>query len=492
MPITPLPDPPNKGTDTKTQFDAKADDWVAALEDFTTEANALETNVNAREASAVAAAGSASDSADAAAASAVTALNAPGTSAESSTSLAVGTGTKNLTIQAGKDIVPGMKMVIARTVAPTTYMYGTVIAYDDQTGALEVDSEYSAGSGTYTYWTVSLSGPGMGLSHPPVAAASNSDNSGATVIQDLFFDAYGHCTGRGTKTLSYSDVGAAASSHSHSYLPLAGGTMSGNISIGTSYELRHGTSGAFGFAASAKPNIAISTGNYFLLTDAMYYADFANLGVNGKGILVRQGGESKGVFAADQYGQAVVHSYGVTGGFGRVRLGTPSNTVDLVYVFEDPYVRNAFRPGQNNFIHLGGPSNKWHTVYAVNGSINTSDETEKNIAAIGDCSWLYDLEPISFRWKNDSDRCHFGFSAQKVFEVVPKKDTFLVHPPVPAYGEDGKPATDEDGRPQMSKWGMTQTELIAPMLRLIQEQKRAIDELTERVALLENMTGGRQ
>ena len=44
MAITPLPDAPEP-TDSTAQFNTKAFAWVAALDTFTTQANALETNV---------------------------------------------------------------------------------------------------------------------------------------------------------------------------------------------------------------------------------------------------------------------------------------------------------------------------------------------------------------------------------------------------------------------------------------------------------------
>lgn len=159
MPITPLPAAPNKSTDTKYQFDTKADAFVAALGGFVTEANELEVNVNGKEADAAASAAAALASEGAAAASAASAIAAPGTSATSSTSLSVGTGTKDLVIEAEKDLVVGMKVIIASTAAPTTYMYGTVVAYTPATGALQVSVEQSSGSGTIAAWTVSLTGP---------------------------------------------------------------------------------------------------------------------------------------------------------------------------------------------------------------------------------------------------------------------------------------------------------------------------------------------
>jgi hypothetical protein len=48
MSITPLPSAPQV-TDTPSQFNTKAFAWVQSLDTFTTQANALETNVNAKE-----------------------------------------------------------------------------------------------------------------------------------------------------------------------------------------------------------------------------------------------------------------------------------------------------------------------------------------------------------------------------------------------------------------------------------------------------------
>lgn len=62
MAITPLPSPPAP-TDSTSEFNTKAFAWVAALDTFTTEANALQTDVNAKE---IAAASSASQSASSA------------------------------------------------------------------------------------------------------------------------------------------------------------------------------------------------------------------------------------------------------------------------------------------------------------------------------------------------------------------------------------------------------------------------------------------
>jgi len=160
MAITPLPSAPNKAIDTTQQFADKADAWVAALSTFTTEANALQTDVNNKQTTATNAANTATDQAGLAVASAASAIAAPGTSATSTTSLAIGTGSKTLTVEAGKDLVVGMAVMIASTVAPATnWMHGIITSYTSGTGVLVVTVDTIGGSGTIAAWTVSISAP---------------------------------------------------------------------------------------------------------------------------------------------------------------------------------------------------------------------------------------------------------------------------------------------------------------------------------------------
>lgn len=173
--ITALPTAPSRAD--PANFRTRADAFMAALPTFATETNTVagEVNTNATTATtqagiATTQAGNAATSAsnallseNAAAASALTALNAPGTSATSTSSLTIGTGAKSLTIQTGKSIVVGMTLVIARTSAPTTTrMSGVVTSYDSGTGALGVTVDSVTGSGTHTDWTISLSAAVIG------------------------------------------------------------------------------------------------------------------------------------------------------------------------------------------------------------------------------------------------------------------------------------------------------------------------------------------
>lgn len=143
MPISALPAPPTRSD--ATNFNARADAFLSALPTFATEANSLASEVN----------GYASN----AAASAATATNAPGTSATSTTSLVIGTGTKALTVQTGKAFVVGQWVTMTNTATPANWMHGQITAYTSGTGALTVNVTAVGGSGTYAAWTIGLSAP---------------------------------------------------------------------------------------------------------------------------------------------------------------------------------------------------------------------------------------------------------------------------------------------------------------------------------------------
>lgn len=95
-----------------------------------------------------------------AAASATSALNAPGTNATSVTSLAVGLGSKSLTLaQTGKAFVVGQYVQIVSTASTDNWMVGAVTAFTTGTGAMTVNVTNSGGTGTIAAWVVVPSNP---------------------------------------------------------------------------------------------------------------------------------------------------------------------------------------------------------------------------------------------------------------------------------------------------------------------------------------------
>ena len=110
----------------------------------------------------------------------------------------------------------------------------------DNVSTLANDAGYTTNVGDITGVTAGsgLTGGGTSgaptLSHADTSSQSSVNNSGATVIQDVTLDTYGHVTGLGSTTLSASTVGALATTQT---LQLTGdiagqGVMTSAISMG--------------------------------------------------------------------------------------------------------------------------------------------------------------------------------------------------------------------------------------------------------------------
>jgi hypothetical protein len=115
-----------------------------------------------------------------AAASASIALNAPGTSATSATSLTIGTGSKSFTLaQTGKAFSLGQSVIISNTASPSNWMAGAITAFNSGTGAMTVNVLLTNGSGTVASWTISLTAP-IPSGTWPITAQSVADGAVTT------------------------------------------------------------------------------------------------------------------------------------------------------------------------------------------------------------------------------------------------------------------------------------------------------------------------
>lgn len=130
---------------------------------------------------------SANDSAASAVTAATQATNAANSAASfvgsSSTSLAVGTGTKVFTTQSGKSFSNGALLLISRS-GGADYMYGQVSSYSSTTLTMNITT--TSGSGTYTDWIISVSGipgpTGPTGAAGPVGAGSGDVNGPASAV----------------------------------------------------------------------------------------------------------------------------------------------------------------------------------------------------------------------------------------------------------------------------------------------------------------------
>lgn len=137
--------PPAPSRDDPVNFSGKADALLGALDDFVDDCNSLEQS-----------------------------LQLVATTATSTTSLAIGTGSKSITTQAGKAWATGSWLYIVSAASVANYMQGQVTSYNSTTGALVVNVSVIGGSGTLASWVI-------GLAVPTASTASLSGGSAGTL-----------------------------------------------------------------------------------------------------------------------------------------------------------------------------------------------------------------------------------------------------------------------------------------------------------------------
>jgi hypothetical protein len=149
-------------------------------------------------------------------------------------------------------------------------------------------------------------------------------------------------------------------------------------------------------------------------------------------------------------------------------------------------------PETDNAGYLGQATHRWQAVYAVNGTIQTSDRNEKTLITTSDLGldFILKLEPVSYKWKvggwdikeNEKDeeptktpidgkRNHYGLIAQQVKEVIGDKD----------FGGWVKEDLEDDASMESLRYA----EFISPMIKAIQEQQTIIEDLKARIETLE-------
>jgi hypothetical protein len=139
---------------------------------------------------------------------------------------------------------------------------------------------------------------------------------------------------------------------------------------------------------------------------------------------------------------------------GTVGIGTttPSGSYKLV-------VNGIIAPSVDNTHTLGDSAYRFSQVYAVNGTINTSDLREKKEILESDLGldFINRLQPVSYRWKKGDTDVHYGFIAQDVEKVLnemvkKKQQTSII-------SHDKK----------SDKYGMRYSELISPLVKAVKE-----------------------
>jgi|GEM_PF-5637023 len=151
-----------------------------------------------------------------------------------------------------------------------------------------------------------------------------------------------------------------------------------------------------------------------------------------------------------------------------------SNALVVEFGGDTEFGGNAL-PMTDNTDNVGSTSQRWNTIYATNGTINTSDvRAKKNIQGITyGLDDIMKLRPVQYHWNAEasSEEQHLGVIAQEILTVLPE----VVNVP-----------TDED-----ELLGVKYADIVPVLIKAIQELKEENDglraevrEITAQVALL--------
>lgn len=174
-------------------------------------------------------------------------------------------------------------------------------------------------------------------------------------------------------------------------------------------------------------NFTIGTGTYEQTGTADNSANTTTTGYSSKWgtLFYRRRGATAGI-GGQGYSHQLISSNGANVDFELYTIGSTARVVFGSDSTPVAYVEpTAFRPHGDGSINLGTSGNKWDTVYAATGTINTSDQNEKqdirqstqaerNVAVALKGLFRFFKFKSAVNEKGDEARFHFGVIAQDV------------------------------------------------------------------------------
>lgn len=150
--------------------------------------------------------------------------------------------------------------------------------------------------------------------------------------------------------------------------------------------------------------------------------------------------------------------------------------------------RSTGNAAADNKVHLGASSSRWSYVHAASGTIQTSDERDKNIIGPIDQRYLdmyMDLETILYRWKDGDDQVsvHAGIGAQTTERIAAShgiydKDLAILYH---EYWDE----PNEDGR--TDRYGVNYGELSVLTIPIVQNHERRLDSTDNKIENLQTL-----
>jgi hypothetical protein len=134
-------------------------------------------------------------------------------------------------------------------------------------------------------------------------------------------------------------------------------------------------------------------------------------------------------------------------------------------------------PAADNSWALGSSTNRWTAVWAIDGTINTSDARDKT--NVRDLNYgireIMQLHPVKFNWKNNAGTGDkLGIIAQEIQKVLPEV--------VRDWEYQSEEKTGKKTKMPSAKLGVMYADIIPVLIRAIQEQQKQIDDLKQLVS----------
>jgi len=188
---------------------------------------------------------------------------------------------------------------------------------------------------------------------------------------------------------------------------------------------------------------------------------------------------------------------------GNVVIGTDANNMVILGAYYNAggggdtcevWGGSNFLPATNDAIDLGETNHKWDDIYATNGTIQTSDQNNKDNIATSDLglSFIDKLSPKSYKFKGKT-RTHYGLIAQDVETVLSdiSKATsdfagfIKTDAPVQLYNERDEaqnriPSGKAIGDVKLAAhtdYGLRYGEFIGPLIKAVQELSAKVTAL---------------
>ena len=163
---------------------------------------------------------------------------------------------------------------------------------------------------------------------------------------------------------------------------------------------------------------------------------------------------------------------------GRLRIG--SETIEDVGSNQLSFNATLLPDGDNSF-RLGNSNNRWVSVWAADGTINTSDKREKK--NIKDLQYglheILQMQPVSFNWKNENNPdIKLGLIAQDLRELVPEV--------VKTHVWEKDEISGRLIKIELSRLGVYYSDLVPVLINAIKQQQELISNHGNTISKLES------